>query len=539
MINVKEYFELLGIVENSTKEEIKVDFLKKKSALQQQLLSKDLCERKEALIRLQELTKAYKEINSHLKNTQEENFTETNDNKLIKNSQEKVLVDSIKYKDIDENTTHNNEINEGNESEGTISYSNEKIKICGVCGYKNNNEIIFCGKCGNNLNNNSTDETKEEKNILHIIYNYKKCIIATLITLTVLVVSIGALKNVINSPEKTVISYLNAISEGNYDKAYEYIFLEEDNFINRINYKKCNEYLRKNEKNYKEKLSNRLSKGIKSIDVIESSNNNIFIDRLKKYNYICTLKDGSKLEGNVDVVEVNGFWNKVLQPYKILDHEFTRSIDIEVETNANLSVDGVVIQNPIKTNRGTHKYNIPYLFFGEHVIKTEVPLCDPYELKFTLTQDTKIPLLCYWQSHLKREVLRDMDKQTEDIQKKIIEGSIKKLALNDLSLEFNDSRLENMYNQYQHFFNRSDGSGIYSMNITEVEGDEQYNNRPLNPFKDRIHKINFKFTYTRKDRNGIQESRIGSGEGNLSVVYTIKDNKFVPVSIETFRLRTH
>lgn len=140
---------------------------------------------------------------------------------------------------------------------------------------------------------------------------------------------------------------------------------------------------------------------------------------------------------------------------------------------------------------------------------------------------------------MKKDVLKDMEKQSEDIQRKIVEGALKNESLENLQLGFSEAKLSNMYDQYKRFFNRADGSGIYSMDITEITSNEQYNNRLYNPFKDRIYKINFKFNYTRKNRNGIQESRVGNGEGELGVVFKLENDKVVPVAIDNFRLRTH
>ena len=59
-----------------------------------------------------------------------------------------------------------------------------------------------------------------------------------------------------------------------------------------------------------------------------------------------------------------------------------------------------------------------------------------------------------------------MEKQSEDIQRKIVEGALKNESLENLQLGFSEAKLNSMYDQYKRFFNRADGSGIYSMDIT-------------------------------------------------------------------------
>ena len=115
---------------------------------------------------------------------------------------------------------------------------------------------------------------------------------------------------------------------------------------------------------------------------------------------------------------------------------------MEVETNAKIYVDGVLLKAPSSTNRGTHNYLCPGLFYGEHNIKVEVPFCDPYETKLILTPNTKSSVLYYWKSHLKKDVLKDMEKQSEDIQRKIVEGALKNESLENLQLGFSEAKHE-------------------------------------------------------------------------------------------------
>ena len=371
------------------------------------------------------------------------------------------------------------------------------------------------------------------------IVKYKNYIFSVLAILLILVCGIGVFKNFVNTPEKAVEKYLTALSKQDYATAYGYLFVTEDDFINKDNYIKSIEFMKKNPNDYKDKLVVKLSKGIADINVVQvGQETKVDAQHVRTYKYKLRLNDNSEVEGRFVTVAPASYWDKLLGNYKIPDHETISSVNIEVETNAKLYVDGVLLKAPNTTKRGTHEYSSG-LFYGEHNIKVEAPFCDPYETKLILTPNTKSPVLYYWKSHLKKDVLQDMEKQSEDIQRKIVEGALKNDILENLQLGFSESKLSSMYDQYKHFFNRADGSGIYSMDIQEISGDEQYNNRLYNPFKLRIHKINFKFNYTRKNRNGIQESRVGNGEGELGVVFKLENDKVVPVAIDTFRLRTH
>lgn len=546
-MNMKQYFDLLGIDETCSKDEAKKAFLSQKASLQNKLLSKEPSERKAALQQLQELTKAYKEIITSI-NSKKVEVQEPESNNVIYDGPEKNASENVNVEHVSQ--IENTVVNDGESSDDEISTAPpsaeegihpEDFKICPKCKYVNNSSLNFCGNCGADLRKSfSGEDIGKGDRVVTAIVKYKNYIFSVLAILLIIVCGIGAFKNFVNTPEKAVEKYLTALGKQDYAAAYGYLFVSEDDFINKDNYIKSIEFMKKNPNDYKDKLVVKLSKGIADINIVQvGQETKVDAQHVCTYKYKLRLNDNSEVKGTLVTVAPVSYWDKLLGNYKIPDYETIRAVDMEVETNAKLYVDGVLLKAPSSTNRGTHKYICPGLFYGEHNIKVEVPFCDPYETKLILTPNTKSTVLYYWKSHLKKDVLQDMEKQSEDIQRKIVEGALKNDSFENLQLGFSESKLSSMYDQYKRFFNRADGSGIYSMDITEVTSNEQYNNRLYNPFKDRIYKINFKFNYTRKNRNGIQESRVGNGEGELGVVFKLKNDKVVPVAIDTFRLRTH
>lgn len=583
---MKQYFDLLGIDETCSKDEVKKAFLSQKAFLQSKLLSKDSSERQDAMHKLQELTQAYKEIIISLNNKkaevkelksssveqdmqgkgdseksapdgdntdkekqglQDSNDTSktTNGTKGSAGSENKNVDAGAKNEEVDTGTSSDDNTVTAPTNPDDVTCIADNVLICSKCKFANNVTMKFCGNCGQPLRNNDKDGVGDsgsnsgDNGVVTTIVKYKNYIFSVLAILLILVCGIGVFKNFVNTPEKAVEKYLTALSKQDYATAYGYLFVTEDDFINKDNYIKSIEFMKKNPNDYKDKLVVKLSKGIADINVVQvGQETKVDAQHVRTYKYKLRLNDNSEVEGRFVTVAPASYWDKLLGNYKIPDHETISSVNIEVETNAKLYVDGVLLKAPNTTKRGTHEYRSG-LFYGEHNIKVEAPFCNPYETKLILTPNTKSPVLYYWKSHLKKDVLQDMEKQSEDIQRKIVEGALKNDILENLQLGFSEEKLSSMYDQYKHFFNRADGSGIYSMDIQEISGDEQYNNRLYNPFKLRIHKINFKFNYTRKNRNGIQESRVGNGEGELGVVFKLENDKVVPVAIDTFRLRTH
>ena len=555
---MKQYYDLLEIDESLSKDEVKKAFLSKKASLQSKLLSKDSYERQDAMRNLQELTQAYKEIITSLNNKkaevkEQESGSTTHDihtDNTKQDRQDKEDTSKITHGNngsvasVDEKVGQKNEDgNIGtNSNSGTVTVSPkpndethiaDNVLICPKCKFANNATLKFCGNCGQPLRNNGEDGSGNsgDNGVVTTIVKYKNYIFSVLAILIIIVCGIGAFKNYVNTPEKVVEKYLTAISKQDYATAYGQLFLTEENYIKSI------EFIKKNPSAYKDTPILKLSREVTDVKVMLDVGR-INSDGLTHYQYIARMSDNRVIKGEIDVVDPISSWDKILNKYKILNNDLVSVQDIEVETNAKFYIDGVLMKNPTVTERGTHNYNAR-IFYGEHNIKVEAPFCDPYETKLILTPNTKSPVLYYWKSHLKKGVLQDMEKQSEDIQRKIVEGAVKNESLENLQLGFSEAKLSNMYDQYKRFFNRADGSGIYSMDITEITSNEQYNNRLYNPFKDRIYKINFKFNYTRKNRNGIQESRVGNGEGELGVVFKLENDKVVPVAIDTFRLRTH
>lgn len=565
-MSMKQYYDLLEIDESLSKDEVKKAFLSKKASLQSKLLSKDSYERQDAMRNLQELTQAYKEIITSLNNKkaevkEQESGSTTHDihtDNTKQDRQDKEDTSKITHGNngsvasVDEKVGQKNEDgNIGtNSNSGTVTVSPkpndethiaDNVLICPKCKFANNATLKFCGNCGQPLRNNGENGSGNsgDNGVVTTIVKYKNYIFSVLAILLILVCGIGVFKNFVNTPEKAVEKYLTALGKQDYAAAYGYLLVTENDFVNKDNYIKSIEFMKKNPNDYKDKLVVKLSKGIADINVVQVGQEiKVDAQHVCTYKYKLRLNDNSEVEGTVAAVSPASYWDKLLGNYKIPDHETISLVNIEVETNAKLYVDGVLLKSPNTTKRGTHEYGYD-LFYGEHNIKVEAPFCDPYETKLILTPNTKSPVLYYWKSHLKNDVLQDMEKQSEDIQRKIVEGAVKNESLENLQLGFSEAKLSNMYDQYKRFFNRADGSGIYSMDITEITSNEQYNNRLYNPFKDRIYKINFKFNYTRKNRNGIQESRVGNGEGELGVVFKLENDKVVPVAIDTFRLRTH
>ena len=326
-MSMKQYYDLLEIDETHSKDEVKKAFLSKKASLQSNLLSKDSYERQDAMRKLQELTQAYKEIITSLNNKKEE-VREQESSSATHDIQVKDNTNNTKQdkQDIEDTSkiTHGNKgavasVDEKvgqknkdgnigtNSNSGTVIVSPkpddvtsiaDNVLICPKCQFANNATLKFCGNCGQPLRNNAEygGGNSGDNCVVTAIVKYKNYIFSVLAILLILVCGIGVFKNYVNTPEKSVEKYLTSLSKQDYAAAYGYLFVTEDDFVNKDNYIKSAEFVKKNPSAYKDKLVVRLSKGVIDINVVPMVDQSK-IEGLTAYQYTLRLKDNSEIKG--------------------------------------------------------------------------------------------------------------------------------------------------------------------------------------------------------------------------------------------------
>ena len=397
-----------------------------------------------------------------------------------------------------------------------------QVKKCSNCGSINDIDAVYCNKCGRKL--------LEEKYTKSDSAAYKKYAFILVVLLILCFGSITVVKS-FSGPEQVAKNYISAINKGDYKEAYKYLDVEEGSFINSDLYVQQMHTLDNNPKLYGNLPYEEIrSSSVQIEDIKTSKQNNNSI-----YEYQAIGRNNAIMK-----VKVKKYKGIIFDDYKVIPDNVYRSLTIEVDDLAKVYVDNILLTEKEKTDHSTNIFTVKHIFAGKHSLKVERPLCKPYDESLELDTVNLEKRNVSGKAMLTEDVIKQLNLDTEKLQRKVIECALRneEFTALDYNLKYPD-KLQDMYVKYKRFFNRNDGSGIYDLKINKVSSDTKFDSLPYNPFKGRLSKIYFEFEYTRKNRNGMQESRIGRGEGYLTALYEYQNEKLVLVSVVNYQLKTH
>ena len=397
-----------------------------------------------------------------------------------------------------------------------------QVKKCSNCGSINDIDAVYCNKCGRKL--------LEEKYTKSDSAAYKKYAFILVVLLILCFGSITVVKS-FSGPEQVAKNYISAINKGDYKEAYKYLDVEEGSFINSDLYVQQMHTLDNNPKLYGNLPYEEIRSSSVQIEDIKTSKQN---DN-SIYEYQAIGRNNAIMK-----VKVKKYKGIIFDDYKVIPDNVYRSLTIEVDDLAKVYVDNILLTEKEKTDHSTNIFTVKHIFAGKHSLKVERPLCKPYDESLELDTVNLEKRNVSGKAMLTEDVIKQLNLDTEKLQRKVIECALRneEFTALDYNLKYPD-KLQDMYVKYKRFFNRNDGSGIYDLKINKVSSDTKFDSLPYNPFKGRLSKIYFEFEYTRKNRNGMQESRIGRGEGYLTALYEYQNEKLVLVSVVNYQLKTH
>ena len=397
-----------------------------------------------------------------------------------------------------------------------------QVKKCSNCGSINDIDAVYCNKCGSKL--------LEEKYTKSDSAAYKKYAFILVALLILCFGSITVVKS-FSGPEQVAKNYISAINKGDYKEAYKYLDVEEGSFINSDLYVQQMHTLDNNPKLYGNLPYEEIRSSSVQIEDIKTSKQN---DN-SIYEYQAIGRNNAIMK-----VKVKKYKGIIFDDYKIIPDNVYRSLTIEVDDLAKVYIDNILLTEKEKTDHSTNIFTVKHIFAGKHSLKVERPLCKPYDESLELDTVNLEKRNVLGKAMLTEDVIKQLNLDTEKLQRKVIECALRneEFTALDYNLKYPD-KLQDMYVKYKRFFNRNDGSGIYDLKINKVSSDTKFDSLPYNPFKGRLSKIYFEFEYTRKNRNGMQESRIGRGEGYLTALYEYQNKKLELVSVVNYQLKTH
>ena len=400
-----------------------------------------------------------------------------------------------------------------------------QVKKCSNCGSINDIDAVYCNKCGSKLLEEKYKKCTKSNSVA-----YKKYAFILVVLLILCFGSITVVKS-FSGPEQVAKNYISAINKGDYKEAYKYLDVEEGSFINSDLYVQQMHTLDNNPKLYGNLPYEEIRSSSVQIEDIKTSKQN---DN-SIYEYQAIGRNNAIMK-----VKVKKYKGIIFDDYKIIPDNVYRSLTIEVDDLAKVYVDNILLTEKEKTDHSTNIFTVKHIFAGKHSLKVERPLCKPYDESLELDTVNLEKRNVSGKAMLTEDAIKQLNLDTEKLQRKVIECALRneEFTALDYNLKYPD-KLQDMYAKYKRFFNRNDGSGIYDLKINKVSSDTKFDSLPYNPFKGRLSKIYFEFEYTRKNRNGMQESRIGRGEGYLTALYEYQNEKLELVSVVNYQLKTH
>jgi uncharacterized Zn finger protein (UPF0148 family) len=269
--------------------------------------------------------------------------------------------------------------------------------FCPNCGKENEDGSLFCEACGGKILEeqqvveNKRTSAEDKASEISSYYNNtssnnvkvavvkkplslkKKIGIIAGVVIVALVVTFYVIGNKLSNPEKVAEEYMQCQVDKDWDKMYDYLSIEESDFINRDLFLKS-----KAQESDEEEIS--------SFTVVGDSGKDNSSDDLEKSILVkYKSKNGSNSDGDIlKLVKQEEKFLLFFDKWKvssenILDEDY--KFGVPIGTTAYL--DGIEITDKYKdeTNKDNYydKYKISEVFSGGHTIKLTSPIYEDYE----------------------------------------------------------------------------------------------------------------------------------------------------------------
>lgn len=221
------------------------------------------------------------------------------------------------------------------------------------------------------------------------------------------------------TPEKAVESYIMALNERDYDKAYSYLDISNDKYISKRKFSEKLKHLEEHANIDNYGYFSKVAKPIKSLEVRQLNSNSlkqignnidlISVAALKEeYLYKCAIDpqlkkdswgivnvilyrtDNTKFITTVAVKRNESILGMFFRPFLIIDPCVIKRINISVEKDTQVELDGVKLVNPEELGIDSWLYKAIYLVPGEYSVKLSNPNAEQWEKKIRVYSFPKL-----------------------------------------------------------------------------------------------------------------------------------------------------
>ena len=423
--------------------------------------------------------------------------------------------------------------------------------FCPECGSKNPEGLTNCSCCGallednqptrKNLNEYLSSLKSFLKNRVMPFIKKRKIIIIPLVGVVILAIVFLRIGSAVTSPEHIVDKYVKSLISSDWSSAYQFLDLEENDFVNYeqfVTYQENNTFDCSDIKNYK----------VIEQDGYKVTEQDGMVDLVRTYE-VLYVTSGASSENSftIKLIEQDEKSWLFYPSYKIATDDMLGTFFITTVIGTSAKIDDIDITGYQEQNdSGYTVFTIPSLFKGSHTLELMHPLCEDYETQIYVENstntsneygDTIIPLC------LKQEEIASLASKTEETLKTICNGILSSKDFDSLSIECTSDRsnvneIKNFYSDLTSYLKNENGTGLKEIKFYSFTDNSQQT--IFDDTQTYRCTVNFKYDYTKLEKNWyddeISESSAEGRTGRITITYVYENDNWVVSSIDDYRL---
>ena len=353
--------------------------------------------------------------------------------------------------------------------------------FCGKCGTNNEDGIRFCASCGEELVDNQPIQqtislnsvvagAKQLPAKIKALPKLIKQLSVAALGIIVLIVLFSAIGSAVTNPQNIAKGYFEAKTNGDWNKMYSYLSLDNSDFINKNNFMK----LMENEAKI-EIVNFEISEGSSGSSYSGTSSDS---DLLKTYVIKYLVKGSSSTQTEtITLVKKSGKKLLFYNDYNVnIDNLTLSNYQVSVPKGSTVYIDDIKLTQTV-TASGNDYYDsdsdtfvISKIFSGQHDLKVEHPVCADYTEKIQIGSSGSSYSVS--KMILNDSVKTDLAKKTEEAYKQIISAALTGKGFDAINLvcTYDSEQLDDIKNSYDGLLSKiknEDGTGYKSITVTK------------------------------------------------------------------------
>lgn len=362
--------------------------------------------------------------------------------------------------------------------------------FCPKCGTNNIDSVNFCATCGAELVDNQPEQktitmntviagAKELPAKIKTLPKLVKQLSVAALALIVVIIAVSAVGSAVTDPKNIAKGYFEAKANGDWNKMYGYLSLDNSDFINKNNFLK----LMGNEEKLEIvnfEISDSLSNGSSYEGYFVSTSDSGMV---KTYVVEYLLKGNSSTQSEtITLVKNSGKKLLFYDDYDVnIDNLIISNYQISVPKGSTVYLDEIKLTQKTSSSENDYydsdsssdTYVISKIFSGQHDLKVEHPVCAVYTEKIQVSGSGSCgSIYSVSKLELNESVKSDLAKKTEETYKQIISSALAQKEFDSLNLICTSESeqqvsIKESYDNLVSELKNEDGTGYKSITVTK------------------------------------------------------------------------